>query len=165
MPKLNARVILVQHMPKFINDSLRNSLGLHTDMTLKIAEDGDSIEAGNVYIAPSEIHLQLDRNRIIKLCEGEKVNSVRPSIDVAMKSITKMSRKNFIGVILTGMGRDGAEGISHIKNVGGTTIAEDEDSCVIYSMPKAAITTGDVDFIMTPDEIRDKLVELVGVMS
>ena len=165
MPRLNAGVILVQHMPRFINDSLRNTLSMHTDMTLKIAEDSDSIEVGNAYIAPSEIHLELEKNRTIRLCEGEKVNSVRPSIDVAMKSVIKIPKKTIAGVLLTGMGKDGAEGISHIKKIDGITITEDEDSCVIYAMPKAAIATGDVDFIMTPEEIRDKLIELVGVIE
>lgn len=165
MPKLNAGVILVQHMPKFINDSLRSTLSMNTDMTIKIAEDNDTIEAGNVYIAPSEIHLELEKNSTIKLCEGEKVNSVRPSIDVAMKSIIKIPRKKIVGVLLTGMGKDGAEGISHIKTIGGTTIAEDEGSCVIYAMPKAAIATGDVDFVMKPEEVREKLIELVGVLN
>jgi len=165
MPRLNAGVILVQHMPKFINDSLKNSLSMHTGMTLKIAEDGDSIDVGNVYIAPSEIHLELEKNMIIRLCEGEKVNSVRPSIDVAMKSVIKIPRKTIVGVVLTGMGKDGAEGISYIKKMGGITITEDENSCVIYAMPKAAIATGDVDFIMVPEEIREKLIELVGVIE
>ncbi len=165
MPRLNAGVILVQHMPRFINDSLKNTLSMHTDMTLKIAEDSDSIEVGNAYIAPSEIHLELEKNRTIRLCEGEKVNSVRPSIDVAMKSVIKIPKKTIAGVLLTGMGKDGAEGISHIKKIDGITITEDEDSCVIYAMPKAAIATGDVDFIMTPEEIRDKLIELVGVID
>ena len=87
LPRLNASVIVVQHMPKFINESLCDSLNRKTEMDMKIAEDGERIADGIAYLAPSEIHLELINNRTIRLFNSEKVNFVRPAIDVAMNSI------------------------------------------------------------------------------
>ena len=152
-------------MPKFVNDSFTRRLNQLTDMSVKIAEDGEYIKTGKVYVAPSEQHLKLINNRIIRLFHGEKVNFVCPSIDVTMKSLKKMADDKIIGIILTGMGRDGAEGISHVKEVGGITIAQDEETSIIYGMPKEAFKTGNVDLVLSTGKIREKLVELVGVMD
>ena len=101
-------------------------------------------------------------NRMIKLVEGEKVNYVRPSIDVLMMSLNEDPITNIIGVIATGMGSDGAEGIRHIKNIGGTTLAQNEATCVIYGMPKVAFETGAIDFVLTPKGIAVKIEELLS---
>ncbi len=161
LPVLDACIIIVQHMPVHVNNSIRRSLSQLTDMEVYIGEDGMRLKNGTIVIAPSEVHLELDQNRTVKLIEGEKVNYVCPSVDVTMKSIQKSSEVNFIGVILTGMGSDGAEGISHIKQLGGMTIAQDEPTSVIYGMPRAAAETGNVDFILSPELIGDKLTQLV----
>jgi len=162
LPALNASVIVVQHMPKFINDSLRDSLSSATAMRVTIARDGDLLENGCVYIAPSEVHLSVVDNRIVRLSPGEKVNYVCPSVDVTMKSLTWDLGVFFAGVVVTGMGKDGAEGMKHIKKLGGTTIAQDEKTSSIFGMPKEAIETGSVDFVLAPDAIREKLIELAG---
>ena len=162
LPALNASVIVVQHMPKFINDSLRDSLSSVTAMRVTIARDGDLLENGRVYIAPSEVHLSVVDNRIVRLSPGEKVNYVCPSVDVTMKSLTWDLGVFFAGVVVTGMGKDGAEGMKHIKKLGGTTIAQDEKTSSIFGMPKEAIQTGSVDFVLAPDAIREKLIELAG---
>jgi two-component system chemotaxis response regulator CheB len=162
LPALNASVIVVQHMPKFINDSLRDSLSSVTAMRVTIARDGDLLENGRVYIAPSEVHLNVEDNRIVRLAPGEKVNYVCPSVDVTMKSLTWDLGVFFAGVVVTGMGKDGAEGMKHIKKLGGATIAQDEKTSSIFGMPKEAIQTGSVDFVLAPDAIREKLIELVG---
>jgi len=134
-------------------------------MEVYIGEDGMCLKNGTIVIAPSEVHLELDHNRTVKLIEGEKVNYVCPAVDVTMKSIQKSPEVNVIGVILTGMGSDGAEGISHIKQLGGMTIAQDEPTSVIYGMPRAAAETGNVDFILSPELIGDKLTQLVTSMN
>jgi two-component system chemotaxis response regulator CheB len=162
LPKLKASVIIVQHMPKFINDSLRDSLALGTHMKVQIAKNGDTLEHGKTYIAPSEVHLKLIENKTMRLFSGEKVNYVCPSVDVTMKSLILDFGASFIGVVITGMGRDGADGIVHIKKIGGVTIAQDEKTSSIFGMPKEAVDTGCVDMVLTPDEIRTKLIELVG---
>lgn len=161
LPVLDACIIIVQHMPVHVNNSIRKSLSQLTDMEVRIGEDGMRLKNGTIIIAPSEVHLELDRNRTVKLIEGEKVNYVCPAVDVTMKSIQKSPEVNVIGVILTGMGSDGAKGISHIKQLGGMTIAQDEPTSVIYGMPRAAAETGNVDFILSPELIGDKLTQLV----
>jgi len=163
LPRLNAAVILIQHMPRFINESVREILDELTGMDVRIAEDGDELRKGVVHIAPSEKHLRLIDNRRIVLFDGEKVNFVSPSVDIAMKSVQTKQGQNIVGVILTGMGRDGADGIQHIKKIGGVTIAQNEETSVIFGMPKEAIATGSVDWVLGPGEIRNKLIALSGI--
>lgn len=165
MPRLNAGIVLVQHMPKFINPSVRKTLDGLTDMDVVIADTGNRVDAGTVYIAPSEVHLQILNNERLKLVDGPKVCFVRPSADVTMKSALNRAGFRVIGVVLTGMGKDGAEGIAHIKRIGGVTFAQDEQSSAIYGMPKAAAETGAVDFVMAPEAIQAKLIKMVGVIK
>ena len=148
-------------MPIFINRSVRDSIQRGTTMTVKIAEDGEMIRDGVIYIAPSEMHLELKNNRMIYLMNGEKVNFVCPAIDVTMNSLMPWGDDRIIGVILTGMGKDGAQGLLHIKNIGGLTIAQDEESCIVYGMPKVAYETGGVDLVLSPEQIRLKLIQLL----
>ena len=96
------------------------------------------------------------------LNNGEKVNSVRPSVDVAMKSVITPIGSRVVGVILTGMGSDGAAGISQIKQMGGITVAQDQKTSVIYGMPKAAADTGFIDYILSTEQIADKIKNLFG---
>ena len=133
-------------------------------MEVKIAEHGETLRDGVVYIAPSELHLQLKRNKRIHLFSGEKVNFVCPAIDVTMNSLIPLENNHLIGVILTGMGHDGAQGLVHVKDIGGVTIAQDEQSCIIYGMPKAAYETGCVDLVLTPEQIRQRLIQSVGII-
>lgn len=162
LPVLDACVVIVQHMPQHVNESIRKSLSRLTEMKVELAEDGMALENGLVLIAPSEVHLEFENNERVKLVEGEKVNFVCPSVDVTMRSLQKSSRIRSVGIVLTGMGSDGARGISHIKNLGGVTIAQDEESCIIYGMPRAAAETGKVDYILPPEMIGDKITELTS---
>ncbi len=163
LPVLNGAIVLIQHMPEFINIPFCESLDQLTDMKVKIAEDWESLNSGVVYIAPSGRHLLIHRNRQIRLVKGEKYHHVCPSIDVTMKSLTPQGGIRHIGIVLTGMGNDGAEGIKHIKNVGGITIAQDEETSIIYGMPKEARLTGCVDMILNPGQIREQLVNLMNL--
>lgn len=163
LPRLNAAIVLVHHMPKFMNRSFGDHLQSISDMGVRVADHRDELVHGRVYLAPSEVHLQVIANRFTELVPGEKVNFVCPSIDVAMNSLVKRSGDKIIGVVLTGMGVDGAAGITHIKEIGGITIAQDERTSAIYGMPKAAYEAGSVDFVLSPEETRAKLIELVGV--
>jgi two-component system chemotaxis response regulator CheB len=165
LPLLKGSIIVVQHMPKFVNESLTGSLDHLTAMSVRLAQNGDKLQSGTVYIAPSEVHLELVNNNEIKLFQGEKINYVCPSVDVTMKSIINEMNIQVIGVVLTGMGRDGADGIGHIKQNQGITIAQDEKSSIIFGMPKEAIQTGKVDWILNPDQIKFKLIELLGTIE
>ena len=162
LPLLDASIVIVQHMIKCANRALCEGLNSLTEMEVKIPCHGETIGPGVVYFAPSEIHLELTNNRMIQLVNGPKVCYVRPSVDVTMKSVRKAAEDNITGIIMTGMGKDGAEGLSHIKSIGGVTFAQDENTSVIWGMPKAAINTGNVDHVLSQDGIRNKLISHLG---
>ncbi len=164
-PALDCSIILVQHMVKHINESFRDKLDSLTAMDVKLAEDNELLEHGVLYVAPSERHLELLNNRRIKLRDGEKVNYVKPSVDVAMKSLSPSKLKDedtLLGIILTGMGKDGAEGIEHMKELGAETFAQDEKTSIMFRMPKSAIDTGMIDQVLEPDKIENKLIDKFG---
>ena len=164
MPRLNAAVVLVQHMPKFINQSVCRTLDALTEMDVVLVENNMEIKEGCVYLAPSELHTELVNNSRLRLRSGPKVCFVCPSVDVTMNSASTVPGK-LIGVIMTGMGKDGAEGIAKLKTLGARTIAQDEASSVIWGMPSAAIETGKIDEVLNPEQIQRKLVSLVGCLS
>ncbi len=165
LPILNAGIVIVQHMVKAGNSIFASSMNRLTDMDVKIADNGEYIENGKVYIAPSEVHLELENNNRLYLTNGPKVCYVRPSADVTMKSVKKLNRWNIFGIIMTGLGKDGVEGMRHIKSIGGTTIAQDEQSSVIWGMPKAAIDTGCIDYVDSPINIHKALISMLGVIG
>lgn len=163
LPRLDASIVIVQHMPDFMGESLAAVFGRCTHMTVRVAKHGERIEQGTIYIAPGGEHLLLVGNVQIKLVRTPKVHFVRPAVDVTMESLVASDTDRILGVLLTGMGSDGAAGIVHIKSIGGTTIAQDEESSVIYGMPKVAQETGCVDYAMSPTQIRERLIALFGV--
>lgn len=163
LPPLDAAIVIVLHIPPGMDYRIAQGLSAVASMPVALAEDGEYLRSGQIYLAPGGFHLKLEGNSRIILEEGERVNFVQPSADVAMKSLLKpLKRVRIIGVIMTGMGKDGAEGIRHIKEIGGVTIAQDQESSAIYGMPKAALETGAVDFMSPPRKIAKKLVELLN---
>lgn len=162
LPILKAAVVIIQHITPLVDQSFVTSLARVSKMPVTLAREGMVIQPGQVYLAPGGVHLTLIRNSLVHLHDGEKVNSVRPSIDVAMKSVSTPIVSRIAGVILTGMGADGAVGISHIKRLGGITMAQDQKTSVIYGMPRAAAETGCIDFILPTDRIADKIKDLFG---
>lgn len=163
LPPLNAALVIVLHIPPGMDHRIARSLADLASMPVTLAEDGEYLRSGRIYLAPGGYHLTLEGNSRVLLTEGPRVNFVQPSVDVAMQSLLKpLRRKRIIGVILTGMGKDGAEGVRHIKEIGGVNIAQDQESSAIYGMPKAALETGTVDFVFPPDKISQKLVELLS---
>lgn len=163
LPKLKGSIILIQHMPQYINQQLADSLNKITNMTVTIAKHGEEIKDGMIYVAPSEQHLYLVDNLKIALREGEKVHYACPSVDVTMKSLQPSPDLKVLGIILTGIGNDGAEGIAHVKELGGLTIAQDEESSIIFGMPREAINTGKVDWVLNTHQIRNKLILFLGL--
>lgn len=157
LKQLRACVIIVQHMPEFINASFANSLAMNCVMPVRLARDSDRLQNGTVLIVPGAWHCSLSRNNTaVHLWQGEKVNFVCPSIDVTMLSILPLRPHGMLmGIILTGMGRDGANGIVHVKKLGGMTIAQEKNSCAVYGMPNEAVKTGCVDLVLPPNEIGD----------
>ena len=162
LPPLNAAFVIVLHITAQMDYRIAQGLDAVASMPVTLAVDGEYLKPGNIYLAPGGLHLKLDGNQRIVLCEGARVNFVLPSVDVAMQSLAKPVSGKLIGVVLTGMGKDGAEGIRHVKKIGGVTIAQDQKSSTIYGMPKAAALTGAVDFVLPPKKIAEKLMELLG---
>lgn len=163
LPPLDAAFVIVLHIPPGMDYRIAKGLGAVASMPVALAQNGEYLHSGRIYLAPGGFHLKLEGNSRVILQEGARVNFVQPSADVAMLSLLKPVRKrHIIGVIMTGMGQDGAEGIRHIKALGGLTIAQDQASSAIFGMPKAAVDTGAVDFLFPPDKIGKKLVELLS---
>jgi len=165
LPVLDASIVIVQHVPTYFDKAIAERLDDISKITVKLAEDGEALRAGTAYMAPALKHLRLAGNSRISLSQDAKVNCCCPSVDVAMKSISKNFTGTLVGVVLTGLGRDGAAGIEHIKDLGGTTIAQDERSSVIFGMPKSAIATGKVDNVLPPEKICEMLTRIVGAIK
>lgn len=158
LPRLEAAVIVVLHIQPGMDERVALSLAKVSVMPVSLAKDGEYLRTGHVYLAPGGCHLALEGNRRIMLVSGPRVNYVQPSADVTMKSLQRSRSNVFVGIVLTGMGNDGAEGIRHIKSIGGITIAQDRETSSVYGMPRSAIATGAVDYVL-PDVKMGKLIE------
>jgi len=158
--------LLVQHMPAQFTKSMADRLNWITKINVKEAEDGDVVKAGCGYIAPGDYHMVVvmeNNEYIIRLNRGPLVHSVRPSITVMMNSVAEHFGSRTIGVLLTGMGQDGVEGMRNIKKAGGITLAEDESTCVVFGMPKIAIQAGVVDKIIPLSHMGLEIMKLIEV--
>jgi two-component system chemotaxis response regulator CheB len=140
-------MLVTQHMPAGFTSSFAGRLNEHSAMTVSEAKDGDRVLPGHVFIAPGNLHLTLVRNGANYRCairDGERVSGHRPSVDVLFRSFAEAASGNAAGVILTGMGNDGAKGLLEMRKAGAFTIGQDESSSLIYGMPKAAKQAGGV---------------------
>jgi two-component system, chemotaxis family, protein-glutamate methylesterase/glutaminase len=162
LPPLDAAFVVVLHITPQMDYRIAKGIDAVASMPVALARDGEFLRSGQVYLAPGGFHLRLEGNQRVLLCEGARVNFVQPSVDVTMLSLCRPLHSKLIGVVLTGMGKDGAEGIRHIKRIGGVTMAQDQKSSTIYGMPKAAAQTGAVDFVLPPKRIAEQLVELLS---
>ena len=156
MPLDAPGIIIVQHMPELFTKSFANRLNQLCKITVKEAENGDSVLRGHALIAPGNKHMLLRRSGAryyVEVKEGPLVNRHRPSVDVLFRSTAQFAGKNSIGVILTGMGADGAQGLLEMKEAGAKTVAQDEKSCVVFGMPKEAIKLNAVDKILSLESI------------
>jgi len=160
--------VIVQHMPAGFTDSFAKRLNEISDVEVAEAKDGDVISKGKVLIAPGDYHMVIRREGgqyKVKLGTGDKVSGHRPSVDVLFNSVSKYAGANAIGVILTGMGSDGAKGLLQMKNSGAHTIGQNEKSCVVYGMPKVANDIGAVEVELPLEKINDKIILLLNQME
>ena len=159
-------VFIVQHMPPTFTASFARRLNSITRIPVKEAEQGELMESGHVYIAPGGVHLRMKQEPShgirFQLQEEPSDSLFVPSIDVMMKSAVKAVTTPILGVIMTGMGRDGVEGMSAIKEKGGITIVQNEASCVVYGMPRVCVDRGIVDHIVALDGLPDMLIRYAG---
>ncbi len=162
MPLDSPGIVIVQHMPEKFTTSFANRLNDICRITVKEAENGDSIIRGRALIAPGNFHTLLKRSGAryhVEVREGPLVNRHRPSVDVLFRSAATYVGANAIGVIMTGMGADGALGLLEMKQAGAFTIAQDEKSCIVFGMPKEAIKIGAVDRVAPLDSIAPLLLK------
>lgn len=156
-------MVVVQHMPEAFTKPFADRLNTLCQVTVKEAEDNDAVVRGRVLIAPGSKHALLKRSGaryFVEIKDGPLVSRHRPSVDVLFRSAARYAGKNCVGVIMTGMGDDGARGMKEMKDAGATNIAQDEKSCVVFGMPKEAIKHGGVDIIKPLDQIAQEVLKL-----
>ncbi|WP_137719260.1 protein-glutamate methylesterase/protein-glutamine glutaminase [Methylobacillus flagellatus] len=156
MPSDCPGILIAQHMPPGFTKSFANRLNSLCDIAVSEAEGEERVLPGHAFIAPGHAHLQLARsgaNYITRLSDAPPVNRHRPSVDVLFDSAAAQAGKNAIGVILTGMGKDGAQGMLRMRQAGAWNFAQDEASCVVYGMPKEAVTVGGVHEVLPLQEL------------
>lgn len=158
---LNVPVFVVQHMPEGFKKVFAERLNKVCNLNVTEAEDGMSINRNTIYIAKGGSHMIIDSSIRVSLNKEPSIWGVRPAVDKLFESASKVYGGNLLSVVLTGMGKDGAEGSKRIKDCGGITISEDKSTCTIYGMPKAAYETGKIDLVLPLDQICNKIAEIV----
>jgi two-component system chemotaxis response regulator CheB len=165
LPPDSPAVMIAQHMPPGFTKSFAQRLNGLCRITVKEAEHGERVLPGHAYIAPGHAHLLLARsgaNYIAHLSDDPPVNRHRPSVDVLFRSAAQHAGKNAVGVILTGMGRDGAAGLLDMRNAGAYTLAQDEASCIVFGMPREAIALGAADEVAPLSEMSRRVMTRLG---
>jgi two-component system chemotaxis response regulator CheB len=160
LPANSPGIVIVQHMPERFTASFAKRLDGLCEVDVKEAEDGDAVLRGRVLIAPGNFHTMLERsgaNYRVSVKSGPLVSRHRPSVDVLFRSAARSAGSNAVGVIMTGMGDDGARGLEEMQKAGARTIAQDEATSVVFGMPKEAIARGCVDRIVPLQQIAAEL--------
>lgn len=158
-------ICIVQHMPEKFTKAFSDRLNSICKVDVKEAKDGDSVLDGHVLVAPGNFHMLLKRSGAryyVSVNDGPPVNRHRPSVDVLFRSAAKYAGRNALGIILTGMGDDGARGLKELKEAGAFTIAQDEASSVVFGMPKEAIRIGAADRVVHIKDIPDVVAKFVN---
>ncbi len=162
LPKtVNFPIFIVQHMPKGFTASFADRLDGECPLKVVEASDGMKIQGGTVYVAPGDYHMLIDEDTI-RLNQTEKVHGVRPCVDHTFESAADKYGENLLGILFTGMGKDGALGFKAMKNRGAYTLAQDEESSVVYGMPGHAVKMGVVDEILTPEDMIKEIEKVVA---
>ena len=164
LPADSPGIVIVQHMPPKFTTSFAERLNSLVPLEVKEAEDGDRVLMGRVLIAPGNYHMLLKKSGAdyyVNVKEGPMVNHHRPSVDVLFKSVAQVAAHNSVGAILTGMGADGALGMKEMHDKGTFTIAQNEESCVVYGMPKEAVKLNAIDSIVHINNVSKAIIEAV----
>ena len=153
-------IVMVQHMPETFTPSFAQRLDAMSRLTVVEAKGGEKLQPGHAYLAPGHSHLLVHRQGngyVTELSRGEPVNRHRPAADVLFRTVANEVGKNAIGVILTGMGKDGAQGLLEMRGAGAWNIGQDKESCVVYGMPRAAAEVGALDEVASLSDIPARL--------
>lgn len=163
LPPNSPGVVVVQHMPANFTTAFADRLNGLCQIAVREAKDGDTVSTGSALIAPGNFHMILRRSGAryyVEIKNGPMVHHQRPAADILFRSAARYAGTNAIGVILTGMGADGAAGLLDMKKAGASTIAQDEKTCVVFGMPKEAIKLGAVDRILPIDQIAGEIIRM-----
>jgi two-component system, chemotaxis family, protein-glutamate methylesterase/glutaminase len=160
--KLSVPVFIVQHMPVGFTKAFADRLNSNSKIKVVEASDGEIVQKDVVYIAPGGYHMEVQSDRKIHLNTDPSIWGVRPAVDKLFISAAKVYGSHLLSVVLTGMGKDGAQGTVEIKKNGGITISEHKSTCTIYGMPKATYETGMVDLVVPLDEVSNQIIKILG---
>lgn len=161
LPRVSPGIVVVQHMPEKFTASFAARLDSISEVEVREAQNGDRVIPGRVLIAPGGRHMLLKRSGAqyhVEVRDGPLVNRHRPSVDVLFRSVAQFAGKNALGIIMTGMGDDGARGLKEMHATGAHTLAQDEATCVVYGMPREAVKLGGVDRSVPLDQIAREIV-------
>jgi two-component system chemotaxis response regulator CheB len=164
-PEFSLPVVIVQHMTSGFTQSLVAWLQGGCSRPVQLAAHYQRLAPGGVYVAPEDHHLEIVRRGVLGLTTAPPVSYVRPSATVLFQSAARVYRDEVAGVLLTGMGDDGALGLKDIHDGGGVTLVQDQASCVVYGMPRLAVEMGVADYILSPDALAPTLLELAAARS
>ncbi len=168
LPRVTPGIVIVQHMPEKFTAAFAQRLNSLCQIEVKEAQNNDRVSNSRALIAPGGKHMLLKRNGAqyhVEVIDGPLVNRHRPSVDVLFRSVAKCAGANALGVIMTGMGDDGAVGLLEMRQAGARTVAQDEASCVVYGMPKEAVKRGGVEKMVPLSAIaREIMLQLSGIM-
>lgn len=165
MPQNSPGIVIVQHMPPLFTTAFAERLNRLCSIEVREGKDGDSVLNGQALIAPGNFHMLMRRSGsryYVNIKDGPMVHHQRPAVDILFNSVAQYAGANAIGVILTGMGADGAQGMLRMKEGGAKTIAQDEASCVVFGMPKEAIKLGAVDRVVPLELIPQEIIHFIN---
>jgi two-component system, chemotaxis family, protein-glutamate methylesterase/glutaminase len=168
LPQVSPGIVIVQHMPEKFTAAFAARLDGLCQLTVKEAENSDRVVQGRALIAPGGKHMLLRRSGaqyFVEVVDGPLINRHRPSVDALFRSVAKVAGANALGVIMTGMGDDGAAGLLAMRNAGARTLAQDEESCVVYGMPKEAVARGAVERSVPLSAIGHEIVRQLSTAS
>jgi len=164
MPRNAPGIVMAQHMPGSFTGSFAERLNELCEIEVKEAKSGDRVKVGQALLAPGDYHMVVRRSGgtyYVEVGDGKKVSGHKPSVDVLFNSVAKSAGANAVGIILTGMGADGARGMANMKKMGAKNIAQDEKTCVVFGMPKVAIELDGVDAVLPLNQIAQKALEFI----
>lgn len=165
LPPDSPGIAVVQHMPEVFTAAFAQRLNRLSQIEVREARNKDLIQPGQALIAPGNQHMSVRRRGerlFVELDDGPLVSRHRPSVDVLFRSVAQTAGPDALGIILTGMGSDGAQGLLQMRNAGAKTVAQDEASCVVFGMPKEAIARGAVDMVLPLSRIPAKILSIVS---
>jgi two-component system chemotaxis response regulator CheB len=168
LPRICAGIVVVQHMPEKFTTAFAARLDSVCEIEVREARHGDHVIPGRALIAPGGRHMQLNRSGAryyVEVSDGPLVNRHRPSVDVLFRSVARYAGRNALGIIMTGMGDDGARGLLEMHEAGARTLAQDEESCVVFGMPREAIRRGGVDSVVSLQSIAAEIAAQARVAS